>query len=404
MKRRELFLLTCLNFLNYLDRYLVAAALPAIIRDISLGGVSIAQVHAGWLVGAFVPGYILFSPVFGYLGDRYSRPRLMALGVFIWSSATILSGLTGDFYVFLFSRVLVGVGEASFGAMVPGYVKDREQNPAQVNRVLSIFYSAIPIGSALGYVVGGYFSGQHNWQTAFFVGGLPGVLLAFSLLTLKEVEGRRTPVTGMLGGLKELWVISVLWVVIGAYALNTFALNGVAAFVTSYGVSLGFTLDEIGIAFGIVLVCAGAIGTLGGGMLASRLAEKSKNPAGRLIIFAGVATLISSPFLLAGFLVNQPILFLMLCFCAEVLIFAASAPVNSMIVLVCPAHLVTLAQGMTIFVIHSCGSFIAPAYVGYVADSSSLKIALASLSAFLLLSGVIWTIVGLKGRLSIAHS
>ena len=132
-----IFFFTVINILNYLDRALVASVLPILVAELSL-----TNEQGGRLVSTFVLGYFIFSPIFGYLGDRYNRPCLMAVGVFLWSLATIATGLAGGFWVFVAARVMVGVGEASFGAVAPGYIKDLIRDPIKVNSALSLYFSA----------------------------------------------------------------------------------------------------------------------------------------------------------------------------------------------------------------------------------------------------------------------
>jgi len=389
--RLHLAFFTAINVLNYLDRYLVAAVLPLI-----MAGMSLSNEEGGRLVSAFVFGYFLFSPVFGYLGDRWHRPMLMCIGIVGWSLATIATGFAQTFLWFFLIRMAVGVGEASFSTIAPGYLRDRVNDPVRLNSVLSIFFAAIPVGSALGYVVGGHLGQHYSWQTAFFVGGLPGLLLGVLLLRFREV--RRTAAIGepVLAGLRAIGRSRVLVLAILGYVLNSFALNGVAAFVSKHGLTLGFDLAGINASFGQILVLAGVIGTVGGGRLASRLAAGTPDPTRVLFRFLGVTGLLATPFLLGAFLVEDRAAFLWLCFAAEVLIFAGTAPVNSIIVSAAPEGAVTLTQGVTIFALNLFGALLAPILVGALADATSLQAALQGLALPLGLSGLVWYLGGLK--------
>lgn len=379
-------LFTIINILNYLDRYLVAAVLPLLITEFGL-----SNEEGGHLASAFVIGYVIFAPFFGYLGDRYNRPRLMAFGVIAWSVATLLTGYSRSYYAFLGARVLVGIGEASFGTIAPGYIKDKLQDALKVNAALSIFFSAIPVGSALGYAIGGSIAKSFDWQSAFFAGGIPGLLLGLLLLRMRdEHRGGVSQPLSVKEGLLKLSRIPLLWFAIGGYVLNTFALNGVAAFVVKYGMTIGFDIDEINKYFGIILVVTGFVGTVGGGRLSTHLARNAQYPLATMLRFVGIAALLGAPFLAGAFLVESKIAFLGMCFCAELLIFAGVAPLNSIVVVSSPKEYVTLTQGLTIFCINLFGSFLAPVVVGALADHAALAMALQASSAALFASGVVW--------------
>lgn len=378
--------LTLVNLFNYLDRYLLPAVLPLIIAEFSL-----SNAQAGRLVSAFVFGYFICSPVFGWLGDRCARPRLMMVGVALWSLATMGSALAGSFLVLLLARAAVGVGEASFGTVAPGYIKDRIQDPLRVNRAFSIFFSAIPAGSALAFLVAGVLVSYFSWRNVFIICGIPGLILALLLGRFREVRvARDEPSVPLLRSLSLIMSRPVLWFAIGGYVLNSFALNGIAAFVTQYGVQLGFELDEVSRLFGVMLVVTGFAGTLGGGWLAEKLAARGTNRPQRLLLFVGLTALIGVPFAVIAFATQNHYLFLGFCFVAELLIFAGVAPVNAVIVVSCPAQLVTLTQGVTIFALNLLGALPAPVIIGYVADEISLSTGMQMAAIALGLSAVIW--------------
>ncbi len=164
--------LTALNLLNYLDRFVLSAVLPKVQDDLHL-----SNFVGGSLATVFIIVYFVTSPVFGSLADRAGtggRTRLVTLGIVVWSLATIASGLAHDTWSLLAARAVVGVGEASYATIAPTLIDDVAP-PEKKGRWMAIFYSAIPIGSALGYVLGG--TVEHatgSWRAAFFVAGGPG--------------------------------------------------------------------------------------------------------------------------------------------------------------------------------------------------------------------------------------
>src|SRR5437879_4854472 len=172
--------LTTLNALNYVDRYVAAATLPLILADLA-----ISDAQGGLLQSLFIVAYSLACGPAGWLGDVGKRLRLVAGGVFVWSVATVASGLAPTYAMLLLARAVVGVGEASYAVVTPSLLSDCY--PAERRaRVLGIFCAAIPVGSALGYVVGGLVGEHFGWRAAFFVAGAPGMVLAFVLLLLAE--------------------------------------------------------------------------------------------------------------------------------------------------------------------------------------------------------------------------
>ena len=155
---------------------------------------------SGRMFTTFMLGYFITAPFFGYLGDRGSRKALIALGVFVWSLGTVLTGLAQGFVALLAFRAMVGVGEASYGSLSPGLISDVWPS-AKRNMALTVFYIAIPVGSAAGYILGGEIAAHWGWRYAFYVAGAPGLLLALVLLPFKEPargESEGAPVQTLL--------------------------------------------------------------------------------------------------------------------------------------------------------------------------------------------------------------
>ncbi len=165
---RGLFVLTLINLLNYLDRFIPSAVLP----QLKASGIVSTDFQLGFLAPGFVVVYMLAAPAFGYLGDRRSRTRPIAIGVALWSLATMWSGLARNYWELFASRAAVGIGEAAYATISPALLADYYP-PARRGRIFAIFYMAIPVGAALGYVVGGLVSQAWGWRAAFFVAGCP---------------------------------------------------------------------------------------------------------------------------------------------------------------------------------------------------------------------------------------
>jgi predicted MFS family arabinose efflux permease len=367
--------LTVVNLLNYFDRYIVQAVEPSITKEFGL-----TNTQAGYVVSAFVLGYFIFSPIFGFLGDRFDRRRVMAFGLVAWSIATAMTSYAAGIVTFVMCRILVGVGEACYGAIVPVYLKGRICDAVQLNRALSIFYVAIPVGSALGYVAGGQIAALYGWRTLFVMAAVPGVLLALGFLMLagEGLEARPTEVSKASGGFKA-----------GVLQIAS------AAFIVRHGTTLGLSEAQASTYFGVILVATGLVGTLGGGMLASRLVTGRADTVAGLLSFVTYSTLLGVPFLALCFVAKTQFLFLLGCALAELLIFAGVAPLNSIIVARAPSGYEALTQGVTIFLIQLFGGFLGPVVVGGLADVfGSLTAALQATTVALLLSGLVWWCAG----------
>src|SRR5262245_22774861 len=179
---RALAILTAINLLNYVDRYVVAALVESLKEP---GGLGLNDAQIGLLPSAFLVVYMIASPVFGALGDRRARPRLIAIGVFVWSLATVLGGFAVSFATLIAARAMVGIGEAAYGTIAPSMLADHYPRERR-GRVLAIFSAAIPIGAALGFVIGGLVDKAAGWRWTFFIAGAPGMALAFVCAKLHD--------------------------------------------------------------------------------------------------------------------------------------------------------------------------------------------------------------------------
>jgi MFS family permease len=232
--------LTAMNLLNYVDRYILASVIGPVQE-----GLHFDDEDAGVVMSAFLVSYTLFSPAVGWVGDRVPRKYLVALGVGLWSLATFFSGWANSFGQMLGARVVLGVGEASYAILAPGIIGDLFV-PSRRNRVLTIFYLAIPVGAALGSVLGGQINAHYGWRTAFHAVGLPGLALALVALVLPEPKRGETELAEEgAGGTADTAPLraadylalarnrSFILDTLGM-ALMSFALGGLQSWVTKY--------------------------------------------------------------------------------------------------------------------------------------------------------------------------
>lgn len=391
-------LLTALNFLNYVDRYLVAAVSPKFQEELHL-----SEFQTGLAISAFMVGYFLTSPIFGALADRPGGARrwLMALGVGLWSAATAFSGLAQGATSLILARIAVGVGEASYATIAPTIIDDLA--PAgKKNRWLAIFYLATPVGSALGYLLGGFLDHRYGWRSAFFVAGGPGVLLALTVLLLRDPETQAPKERAEKGSAKVLLQSPIyLWCVAG-YCAYTFAVGGFAAWAPKFLYKVHtMPLADADFGFGIVAVLAGIVGTVLGGTVADRGLEGATDEerVRAYLRYSAIVTIIGAPIAIATIVAGSPMGFFIAIFFCETALFASTSPINAVILGAVPATLRATAMAASIFAIHALGDFLSPPLIGLVADHASLRAGLWLLPVAIVACAALWW-VGSRARLT----
>ena len=372
--RFVLALLLAVNLLNYIDRQVLYAVFPLIKADLGLSDTAL-----GFLGSSFMLCYMVSAPFFGWLGDNWSRVRLAAAGLGIWSLATAAAGIAPGYRSLLAARTCVGVGEASFGTVSPGLLADffpRERR----GRILAYFYLAIPVGSALGYLFGGVVGQHFGWHAAFLLVGIPGLFLTLPVMMLRETPpGRGTfpekAAEGRpAGGYASLitnrsFVTNTL-----AMAAMTFALGGLAQWLPTFLFRIhGLDVARGNTLFGAITVVAGITGTLAGGWLGDR--AQARSARGYLTV-SGWGFLIGTP--VAATAILTPSLPVSLCamFFAEFFLFLNTGPLNTVIVNVTQPTIRAMAFAVNIFFIHAMGDAVSPTLLGWLSDRWGLRPAL----------------------------
>jgi MFS transporter, Spinster family, sphingosine-1-phosphate transporter len=390
--------LTGLNGLNYLDRYVAAATLPLILSSLA-----ISDTAGGLLQSAFIVTYSLACPAAGWLGDRQPRMRLAAAGVLVWSVATVASGFAPNYALLLLARAVIGVGEASYAVVTPSLLSDCYP-PDRRAHALGIFYAAIPIGSALGYIVGGLVGASFGWRAAFFVAGGPGAILAFVLLALSEpprgaldpaasgAPTRRTDHASLATlASRPSYVVNTV-----AQVIYTFAMGGLATWMPTYFVrERGLSLAHAASTFGILLVIAGFLGTLTGGRVSDALTKRFPNAHFTLSGWSLVASLV---FTVPAVLAPSPAIFWPAMFVTLLLLFVNIGPLNAAMANVLPADLRARGFAVTTMVMHLLGDAASPWLIGVASDRMGLTAPVLVTGCMLALAGVVL----LAGRRTLA--
>jgi MFS transporter, Spinster family, sphingosine-1-phosphate transporter len=381
--------LTGLNGLNYVDRYVGAAMLPLILASFAL-----SDAAGGLLQSAFIVTYSLVSPVVGWIGDRSSRTRLAAIGVFVWSVATVASGLAPVYLALLLARAVVGVGEASYAVVTPSLLSDCYP-PDRRARVLGIFYAAIPVGTAIGYIVGGLVGARQGWRHAFYLAGAPGLVLAFLLLLIHEpARGTydapgavsSTPL-GLGASLRALLARRSYVCNTAAQVIYTFAMGGLATWMPTYFVrERGIPLATASSTFGLLLVIAGFLGTLVGGRLGDAFARRT--PSAHFLI-SGWTLLVSILFTVPAVLAPSPLVFWPAMFVTLMMVFVNIGPLNAALANVLPPDLRARGFAVTTMVMHLLGDAASPWLIGVASDWVGLRLPVLVTGAMLAVAGIV---------------
>ena len=392
-----LVVLTLINLFNYVDRFVIAA----LVESLKKSELALSDTQLGALSTGFIIVYMATSPVFGTLGDRKRRPPLVAVGVAVWSLATAAGGLARSFAALFAARSAVGIGEAAYGTIAPAILADHYPVEKR-GRVFSIFFAAIPIGSAAGYVLGGLMDQRFGWRAAFFIAGAPGLLLALLCLGLSDPQRGRhdapelAPAHRGVGAYAHLlhnrqYVLTVL-----GYAAYTFALGGLAFWTPTFLSRIrGMPRHEATVTFGAIVVATGFAGTFAGGWAGDYMLRWTKQS---YLWLSGITALAAAPIAYIAFSSPNRTVYLWAMAVAEVLIFASTGPVNSAIVnLVSPTERAS-AVALSIFTIHLLGDVPSPPLIGAISDARSLSTAFLIIPVAIFVAGLIWCYAAWRGR------
>ena len=374
-------LLLCLNLLNYIDRYILPGEVSLIQREFHS-----TDQQMGALTTALFLCYMFTAPLTGWLGDRFRRKPLIIAGAVLWSVATLGTAWVHDYWTLYLRHALVGVGEATFGIFAPAVLADFYPERDR-NRVLSIFYIAIPVGAALGYLAGGQMGPLWGWRAPFFICAIPGLFVAalYWFIGCEPVRGAsdRRKATRKRATFWDLFTNPAYLAATFGLAMLTFAMGGISAWVPEFlrrsaGLSVGHASQLVGAS----TVLDGIAGTLIGGMIAQRWL-RTNHRALYLLSFWSVA--LTLPFGLLLFFGPAkwaiPALF-----AAEFFLFLNTGPLNTAIVNSVGAEIRATAVGWNLFIIHCFGDTFSPQIIGAISDRTNLSIGLGSTLIFLVLS------------------
>src|SRR5213595_1528473 len=390
-----LLLLLGINLFNYIDRQILAALEPDIRATFFASGDVNAMTKTGLLGDAFFVTYMISAPLLGFLADRISRWVIVGSAVILWSLASGASGLAATFAILFATRICVGIGEGGYGPAAPTILSDLF--PIEIRgRVMAIFCAAIPVGSALGYVIGGLIGAHLGWRWAFYLVAPPGLLLG--LLCFRQRDPRadarhlaqKSPRRSIRDYVNLFRTRSYLINCI-AQTLMTFVTGGLGFWVPAYlryrnqSPDVGMTI------FGLITVVAGLVSTLLGGIIADRLRPRFP---GSYFWVSGIGMLLACPIFIVALYIPFPAAWIAM-FVAIFFLFLNTGPSNTALANVSLPAVRATAFAANIFVVHALGDVQAFWLLGYIGGHANMHVAFLFVSGIILLSGVAW-LIGVK--------
>ena len=284
--------------LNFLDRQIISILAEPIKQEMGLSDKQI-----GLMTGlSFALFYTTLAIPVAALADRWNRTKIIAIAVSIWSVMTMLCGAAGNFIQLFLARVGVGIGESASGPASHSLIADYFP-PERRAGAMGVYGAAVPFGAFIALAGGGWIVENFDWRVAFFVAGIPGLLVGLIVwLTVKEPRGfvslrdafePQPDQLTFIAALRELWTQPTYWHLVAAGVLIQFVSYGIAAFYGSLYIRVfGIGYGELGLKLGLMVAIAGMLGAWLGGKISDRIDGRS--PGASLLIVASVF-LIATP-------------------------------------------------------------------------------------------------------------
>ncbi len=393
-----LVLLTCMNFVNYLDRYILPAVQEQVKHDFHL-----SDDQLGSLTTFFFFAYVLSSPITAWLGDRFPRKTVIVIAALAISAMNFFTASVHSYMSLNVRHAALGVGEACFGIFAPTLLADFYAEDRR-NTVLTIFNVAIPVGAAMGYLAGGMIGHSHGWRMAFIASAVPGAVIAILIwIFMREpvrLKGSHEKASADKASVFSLATNKAYLSSILGYAAVTFSLGGISWWMVSFLQRMnGYSQDKAGTVMGGITVVCGLGGTITGGVLAQWWSKKTGKAL--YLVPALSAVLAVPPAVLCFFgpkSTTLPALGV-----AVFLIFLGTGPVNAATLNAVPSNLRATAMAGQLFTIHVLGDAFSPKIIGMISDHSNLRFGLGATLITMLLGGAIF-FVGSKYAPKLHHS
>jgi MFS family permease len=362
-------LLTALNLLNYIDRSVLFA-----VQDLVKAEFHRSDAAFGLLTSVFFIFYMCAAPFMGPLSLRFSRKAVIIAGALVWSVATLLTAVTHNFNELLIRHTLVGIGEASFVILSPTFVADMFPEDKR-GRVMGVFYLAIPVGTALGYLLGGVMGARYGWRAPFYVGAAPGVLLAFLLFFIPEPPlgqfdaPEKAPERDTFRGLaRNPAFLSATF----GMAMMTFSLGGLQVWMPTFLHRVhGYSLLNANVLFGASTIFNGIVASLAGGWISDWLLRRTRSAH---YLVSAVSLALGIPAMCFALFASGNVMIVGI-FAAEFFLLLNTGPLNAAVINSVGPHVRATALAVNIFVFHLLGDVPSAYLIGYMSDKYSLRLA-----------------------------
>ncbi len=379
-----------INFLNYLDRNVLAGAATVVAHELGFGVAGI-----GYISSAFLVVYTLSTVPLGIWADRAKRKNVVAICIAIWSVATALTALATNFATLFLSRMVLGIGEAGYFPAGTALMSDYF-NREKRSRIMSWWSCGQLVGILFGFAIGGEVAGIFvgSWRLAFIFTGIPGLILAFLAWKLREPRRNqadeeafalKSNEVGTLENVEEvphvvvprnvlsqfgtLLRIKTLVVLIVMQIFAFFVLGVNLVYLPTYlqqKDTFGFSSATAGIFSGAVIVVAGMAGTILGGYMADWLNRRHQ---GARVLVCGIGFLLSAPAFAVAVTSDSLLVFTLFFIITTLLLTVYSGPSTAATQDVVPSMLRASSVAVSLLIAHLLGDAFAPSLVGYLAGS-----------------------------------
>jgi len=379
---RILLIMAAMNFINYVDRQVVFPLFHVLAEEFDL-----TDFELGLLATSFMMVHSLALLPFGWMADRMSRTRIVAYGAVVWSIATVITGLARSYHFLLGIRSVVGIGEAAYAPAATAIITDAFPQDQRA-RAQSYFAMGMFLGGTVGMILGGILGEWVGWRVAFYLVGLPGLLLALLAFHTPD-PAMAAPRPGsdykFVESLHFLASIPAYLLVVLGGTLVTFASGSLITWGTEFAIRYyGFTLRQAAVTLALVVLSGGFLGLLTGGWAAD-LAER-RWPWGRAAA-VGIGVSLAAPALaLAVFAPTGTILGVAL-FVAAFFLTLYHGPVTAIIHDLTPSNLHGFAFAAYVTIAHLFGDMAAPVIIGAISDRYELRYGLALAVVAVAISG-----------------
>lgn len=376
---------------NFLDRGILTLLVQPIKRDLGLSDIQMSLIMGF----AFVCFYAIVGLPIARLVDIKSRRLILGIGIALWSGMTAVCGLAQNFWQLFAARIGVGLGEACNGPATFSMLSDlfpREKLP----KALSVLNIGFMFGQGIALIVGGTVIGLiagmpevtlpiigqiRPWQLTFFAVGLPGLLIAASMITVKEprrrgliAQGKPDSSTNAPGSLPVRDIAKFLYDNRKAYgpmylglAVQSVMVVGIVSWLPTFFIRIhGWSIAQFGQIMGLILLVISPLGLILGGMLAEWFAKKGCNDANlRVVVIAAVLAL---PPLVLFPLVSSPYVALVLLAVQNFVLAFAPGPQNAAFQVITPNQIRGQITALYLFVFNIIGFGLGPTFIAVLTE------------------------------------